>query len=45
VQRAEKSPFIDQIKTILEIDLEKIPTDDFAVEIPQRFSGLGDGNS
>jgi len=44
VKRAQKRPFIDQIKTILEIELEKISMDNFAIEIPQRFFDLGDGN-
>ena len=45
MQRTQKSAFVDQIKAILQIELEKISTDNFAVEIPQRFFDLADSNS
>src|SRR4029077_3285038 len=43
VKRAQKSPFIDQIKPAREIEFEKISMDNFAIEISQRFFDLGDG--
>jgi len=44
VKRAQKSPFIDEIEVAWEIEFEKISMDNFAIEIPQRFFDLGDGN-
>jgi hypothetical protein len=44
VERAQKSPLIDQIKAATEIELEKTSTDNFVIGIPQRSFDLPNRN-